>query len=64
ALQQARAALLTPDERARLDARLAEARAATERALAAFSQAVAVQSQVIEQTLPPPTASGGSFPHP
>jgi len=64
ALERVREALLTPDERARVEARRADARTATERALAAFSQAVAIQGQVIEQTLPPHATSGGDAPHP
>ncbi len=53
ALRSAREATLDTEERTRLDALTAAAQAATERALAAFARAIAVQGQVIEESLSP-----------
>ncbi|MBN2193942.1 MAG: hypothetical protein JW751_14090 [Polyangiaceae bacterium] len=63
ALRDARLTRLAPEERARLEAQSAAIRSIRERALTAFAEAIAIQSQVIEQSLadsplPPPSGSG------
>ncbi len=62
ALRSAREATLEAEERTRLNTLTAAAQAATERALAAFSRAIAVQGQVIEESLSPAATDGAAAP--